>query len=121
MLRNWKMAYKVMLMPALAAVVFLVIVILTLQAVAKNEELLTEIEAGYFPAFDLTRDLAEDLAGIQGSLQNVAAAHDVAPSPGVLCTLTLPPCSATIFRVTAKPRPVPRNPLVEWNGLNSRL
>ncbi len=29
MLKNWKIAYKVMLMPVLAAVAFLVIVILT--------------------------------------------------------------------------------------------
>ena len=49
MFKNWKIAYKVMLLPALAAVAFLVIVVLTPQAVTKNEDLMTEIESGYFP------------------------------------------------------------------------
>jgi methyl-accepting chemotaxis protein len=76
MLKNWKIAYKILLMPALAAVALLVIVILTPLAVTKNEELMTEIETGYFPAAELTRDLVEKLAGIQRGLQDAAAAHD---------------------------------------------
>ena len=33
-------------------------------------------------------------------------------------TLIEPSCSSTIFRATARPRPVPRLPLVEWNSSN---
>ena len=76
MLKNWKMGYKIMVMPVLAAVAFLGIVILTPQAVTENEELMTRIETGYFPANQLTDDLVEMLAGIQRGLQDAAAAGD---------------------------------------------
>ncbi len=37
----------------------------------------------------------------------------VAPWPGREVTTILPPCSRTIFCETGKPRPVPREPLLE--------
>ncbi len=76
MLKNWKIAHKVMLMPAIASVAFLVIVVLTPQAVSRNEDLMTEIESGYFPGSEVTRDLVESLAAIQRGLQDAAAAQD---------------------------------------------
>jgi methyl-accepting chemotaxis protein len=77
MLKNWKIAHKVMLMPALATVAFLVIAILTPQAVTRNEELMSQIETGYFPALELTRDLVEILGGVQRGLQDAASAADL--------------------------------------------
>ncbi len=76
MMKNWKIAYKVLLMPALAAVAFLVIVLLTPRAITTNEELLHDIENGYFPAAERTRDLVETLGGIQRSLQGAIGASE---------------------------------------------
>ena len=73
MLKNWRIAHKVMLTPLLATIAFLVIVILTPQATTKNEELMRQIEVGYFPASELTRDLEEILGGMQRGLQDAAA------------------------------------------------
>ena len=77
MLKNWKIAYKVMLLPALATLAMLGIVIVTPQAVTQNETLMTEIESGYFPASEMSRDLTDHLAGIQRGLQDAVAARDV--------------------------------------------
>ena len=78
MLKNWLISYKVMSLPAIASVVLLVIFILAPQAVTNNEDLLSEIETGYFPSSELTRDLVETLGGIQRGLQDAAAARYLA-------------------------------------------
>ena len=77
MLKNWKIAYKIMLLPVVASVAFLVIVLLTPKAVTQNEELMNQIESGYFPASELTRDLVLQLGIIQRGLQDAAAAQDI--------------------------------------------
>ena len=71
MFKNWKIAHKIMLMPALAAVALLVIVLLIPQAVTKNEELMDGIEGGYFPASELTRDLVATLASRRLQLEQL--------------------------------------------------
>lgn len=77
MLKNWKIAHKVTLLPALATLALLVILLITPQAVTQNEALITEIESGYFPASELGRDLVDLLAGIQRGLQDAVAARDM--------------------------------------------
>ncbi|MEE8367351.1 MAG: methyl-accepting chemotaxis protein [Thermoanaerobaculia bacterium] len=77
MLKNWKISYKIMLLPVVASIAFLVIVLLIPKAVSQNEELMNEIEAGYFPASELTRDLLLELGLIQRGLQDAAAAQDI--------------------------------------------
>lgn len=65
-----------MFLPGLAGFAFLVILGGTFFVSNNNETILTEIQNGHFPAFDLTRDLVEILANIQRNLQDAAAAED---------------------------------------------
>ncbi|MBN2370797.1 MAG: HAMP domain-containing protein [Vicinamibacteria bacterium] len=75
-LRNWRIARKVALMPTVAALALLLVAIGGRLAVTGNESLMTRIETGYFPASEMTRDLTEILAGIQQGLKDVAATQD---------------------------------------------
>src|SRR5690242_17070425 len=43
---------------------------------------------------------------------------NVVPSFGLDVTVIVPSCSSMIFLVTAKPKPVPRLPLVLWKSSN---
>ncbi len=71
-----KVVHKVMLLPAVAAAAFLIILVAIPRAVIQNDEIYTAIETGYFPAWELHRDLGEQLASIQRQLQDAAAAKD---------------------------------------------
>ncbi|MEP7013287.1 MAG: methyl-accepting chemotaxis protein [Acidobacteriota bacterium] len=71
-----KVVHKVMLLPAVAAAAFLIILVAIPRAVIKNDEVFSAIETGYFPAWELHRDLGEKLASIQRQLQDAAAAKD---------------------------------------------
>ncbi len=72
-LRFWQ---KIMLMPAAATVALVLIFLFTYFAVSRNETIGLRIETRFFPATEMTRDLAEALAAIQHSLQDAAAAQD---------------------------------------------
>lgn len=76
MLKNLKIAHKIMLMPILATVALVSILLLAPRAVSRNGEILNNIQTGYFPASELARDLVEDLAAIQRGLQDAAGAQD---------------------------------------------
>lgn len=76
MLNNLKVAQKIALMPIVAAIALLIIVLVAPRAATRNSELLQEIEEGFFPASELGRDLAENLAVIQRDLQDAVAAVD---------------------------------------------
>ena len=71
-----KVVHKVMLLPAVAAAAFLIILVAIPRAVIKNDEVFSAIETGYFPAWELHRDLGEKLASVQRQLQDAAAAKD---------------------------------------------
>ncbi len=71
-----KVVHKVMLLPAVAAAAFLIILVVIPRAVIKNDEVFSSIETGYFPAWELHRDLGEKLASIQRQLQDAASAKD---------------------------------------------
>lgn len=74
--KNWKFKYKVLLIPALASVVFLIIVIISLSYNKQNEHYLDLIGNGYVPALELNRDLEETLEDIQRSLQAGVASQE---------------------------------------------
>ncbi len=76
MFKNMKFSHKILLMPGLAAVAFLIIFFLTQSSGAKNEKLLNRIEAGNFPAFELSRDLVELLASLQRGLSESVSTSD---------------------------------------------
>jgi methyl-accepting chemotaxis protein len=76
MLKNWRIAYKVGLLPALAAVALLLIAIAAGKATTQNVEQMTRIETGFFPAAECTRDLHDALAAIQRGLQDASTARD---------------------------------------------
>jgi methyl-accepting chemotaxis protein len=73
---SWKIAYKVGLLPALAAVALLFIAVAARWATTQNVELMSRIETGFFPAAERARDLRESLAAVQRGLQDAAVAHD---------------------------------------------
>ena len=73
---RFQVVHKVMLLPAVAAAAFLIILVAIPRAVIKNDEVFSAIETGYFPAWELHRDLGEKLASIQRQLQDAAAAKD---------------------------------------------
>jgi len=74
--KSWKIAHKAYLMPVVAAVALLLVAVAAVRAVTGNIGILEELENGYSPAAELTRDLAETLAGIQREFQDAAAAQD---------------------------------------------
>jgi methyl-accepting chemotaxis protein len=75
-LANLKIAYKIALLPAAAAVALLAVVLLIPGAVNKNEGLLALIEAGYFPASETTRDMTEHIELLQRTFHDAAATMD---------------------------------------------
>ncbi|MEW6732077.1 MAG: methyl-accepting chemotaxis protein [Acidobacteriota bacterium] len=76
MLKNLRFKHKIMLLPFLATGTFLLILTITQILGARNAALLIQIEAGYAPAVELSRDLVEKLAAIQRALQDAVAAAD---------------------------------------------
>lgn len=78
MFRNLKFKYKIILLPFLATLAFLLILAVNQFLGAKNRNLLTRIQTGYAPALDLSRDLEVTLATIQRSMQDAAAIKDMA-------------------------------------------
>ena len=53
--------YKILLIPALAILGFLIIVIMIQSFAAKNEDLLSRIQSGHTPALEMNRDLLENI------------------------------------------------------------
>jgi methyl-accepting chemotaxis protein len=77
MLNRLEFTHKIILMPLLAAAAFLLILILTQIGRNAEEDIMTKIEANYFPALELSRDLETILADIQRDLQDAVAAADL--------------------------------------------
>lgn len=78
MLKNLKFKYKVILLPSLATIAFLLILATNQTLGAKNQDLLTRIRLGYAPALEISRDLEETLAAIQRAMQDAVASKDTA-------------------------------------------
>ncbi len=77
MVRNLPFAYKIISMPAVAALGFVVILIATLMTGSQLRNVFDDIQNGEVPAQSLYRDLGFRLQGIQRGLQDAVAAADV--------------------------------------------
>jgi len=76
MLKNMKIRTKIILVPALAAIAFTLIFVISTILGSKNNSLLLSIEQGYFPALEMSRDLESTLEKIQRTMQYAASAQD---------------------------------------------
>ncbi|MDD5222975.1 MAG: HAMP domain-containing methyl-accepting chemotaxis protein [bacterium] len=77
MLENLKFKYKIALLPAVAAVAFLLILIANQMLGWRNANLLKKIEVGYTPAMEMNRDLEQILTKIQRGMQDAVASADL--------------------------------------------
>jgi CheY-like chemotaxis protein/HAMP domain-containing protein len=71
-----KIRTKIILVPALAAVAFLLIFVISTILGSQNNQLLLSIERGYFPALEMSRELEGILETIQRNMQYAASAQD---------------------------------------------
>jgi diguanylate cyclase (GGDEF)-like protein/PAS domain S-box-containing protein len=76
MLENLKFSQKLLLMPAVAGVAFVLIVVMTYWAGASNARLTQRIENGHTAALELGRDLGATLEQLQRGLQDAVAVDD---------------------------------------------
>lgn len=76
MLDRLKFSQKIVLMPVLAAVGFLLVLVAAGSATLQNGRLMARIEEGYFPAVESSRDLEVALGELQRSLQDAVGAAD---------------------------------------------
>jgi methyl-accepting chemotaxis protein len=74
--KNLKLWQKILILPSLATVAFLVILILVRFGRVENEQLMTEIESGHMPAVETAGELLSVLEDIQRALQDSVAAAD---------------------------------------------
>ncbi len=77
MLKNIGFTHKIVSMPALAALCFLVILVSSLTAGSRSRAVFREIEAGYVPALEMYQNLAFDLERLQRGLQDAVSAADL--------------------------------------------
>ena len=76
MLNNVKIRTKIILMPALAGIAFLLILVINTILGSQNNRLLVEINDGFFPALELSRAMEQTLTDIQRNMQYAATAID---------------------------------------------
>lgn len=77
MLNNLRFRYKVILLPALAAGAFLLILLVSILWGNDNEQRLKLIETSYYPSLEMSRDLEETLSSIRREIQYASAAGDM--------------------------------------------
>ena len=78
MQRNLTFGYKVSLLPTLAALGFVMILVASVFLGQRSASLLSLIEFGYVPSFQLSRGLEGDLADMRQALQEATNARDPA-------------------------------------------
>ena len=76
MFKNLKIRTKIVLMPVLAGIAFLLILVINTFLGSKNNHLLVKIEDGYFPALEMSRELEGILTSVQRNMQYSASAMD---------------------------------------------
>ncbi|MEJ2545581.1 MAG: GAF domain-containing protein, partial [Calditrichaceae bacterium] len=76
MFKDLKIRTKIVLMPILAGIAFLLILVINTLLGSKNNQLLVNIEEGYFPALEMSRELESILASVQRNMQYAASAMD---------------------------------------------
>jgi methyl-accepting chemotaxis protein len=65
---------KILLLPSVAAVAFVILIVANVFLGRRNADRLTGIEEGYLPALEASRDFEEQLTSIQRTLQDAAGA-----------------------------------------------
>ena len=76
MFRNLKFSYIVALVPLLAAAGFVMLIFSSVMMGQKTENLMTDIQNGYIPSLETSRNLEDLLGRIQRGLQDAVAAED---------------------------------------------
>src|SRR5262245_8446437 len=76
MFRDLKFKHKITLLPGMAAVGFLLILIVSLLVGGRNERILSEVENDYYPSLQLNRALEETTTAVHRQLEYAAAAGD---------------------------------------------
>ncbi|HEX9982768.1 MAG TPA: methyl-accepting chemotaxis protein [Thermoanaerobaculia bacterium] len=77
-LNNLKFRHKLLLLPLLAGIGFVVVLCVSVVFSMKNGRLLALVESGYYPAVHNSEMLNADLAAIQRGFQDAVAASDAA-------------------------------------------
>ncbi|HEV7242563.1 MAG TPA: methyl-accepting chemotaxis protein [Thermoanaerobaculia bacterium] len=77
-LNDLKFRHKLLVLPVLAGVGFLIVFAVSLYFSMRNQRLLSLIETGYYPAVATSEKLNQNLASIQRSLQDSVAAANAA-------------------------------------------
>ncbi len=77
MFRDLRFAHKMVFLPLLATSGFLLILFVSWLLGRENERLLTEIEKGYVPALELSRDLEETMRTIHKEMENAVVSFDL--------------------------------------------
>ena len=67
---------KILVLPGVAAVALALLLVLTTTLGLVNERRLRTIRDGYYPSVQASRDLREELAGLQRALQDAVGARD---------------------------------------------
>lgn len=76
MFSKLKFQHKMLISPALAAVAFCLVLGITLIFGTRSASQMQLVESGYYPSVEMSRDLEEDLNGIQRGLQDAVAAKN---------------------------------------------
>src|SRR2546423_2188121 len=78
LLNRLSFRYKLMLLPLMAAVGFVVVLGVSTYFAMRNQNLLSRVETGYYPAVDASEKLNNDLTAIQRGLQDAVSAANPA-------------------------------------------
>jgi len=76
MFNKLKFQQKMLIGPALAGLAFCLVMAITLILGSRSASQMQQVEAGYYPSVEMSRDLEEDLNAIQRGLQDAVAAKN---------------------------------------------
>lgn len=77
MLNQLRFTHRILLMPILATIAFLLIFIIYLIGRATEENLMKQIESNYLPALELSHSLEKNMEHLQRNFQDAVAASDM--------------------------------------------
>ena len=76
MFKDLQFRYKILIIPCIAAIAFIISLVLTNAYTTKNEDIINKIVKGYVPAWELSRDLVNNLALVQQNLKDAVVSQD---------------------------------------------
>src|SRR2546421_13086066 len=83
LLNRLRFRTKLMLLPLMAAVGFIIVLALSTFFAMRNQDLLVRVESGYYPAVETSQGLDNQLTAIQRALQDAVAAANLSALPEV--------------------------------------